>query len=239
MGSEGFSLFFLLFFSLFFAFFIFLHCLHFFFFCLFCVFLRFSSTFLRFLRFSPRTRANDCNLPGKWGFHSDPRLHRPRSELPELSEPATSSLVSSAGVRPFRSSTVVSTLPNSSIASSNLIERGTCSYLEQCRWARMGKSTTVIGAHKRGACPVDTEIKVKSNSPKIFLRFRFRIYILIILIGTDDLSHSCPHRDFTLNYTFVFACAILKVINSEIILFRFALISVSMVSLIPSGDNQG
>ena len=41
--------------------------------------------------------------------------------------------------------------------------------------------------------------------------------------------HSCPHRYFTPNYTFAFAFVILKVINSEIIFFRFALISVSMV----------
>ena len=45
---------------------------------------------------------------------------------------------------------------------------------------------------------------------------------------TDDLSHSCPHRYFTPNYTFAFAFVILMVINLEIILFRFALISVSM-----------
>ena len=37
------------------------------------------------------------------------------------------------------------------------------------------------------------------------------------------------HVDFSLNYAFAFAFVILKVINSEIILFRFALISVSMV----------
>ena len=42
-------------------------------------------------------------------------------------------------------------------------------------------------------------------------------------------SHSCPHRYFTPNFAFAFAFVILKVINSEIILFRFALISVSMV----------
>ena len=35
---------------------------------------------------------------------------------------------------------------------------------------------------------------------------------------------------FTPNYTFAFAFVVLKVINSEIISFRFALISVSMVS---------
>ena len=39
---------------------------------------------------------------------------------------------------------------------------------------------------------------------------------------TDDLSHSCPHRHFAPNFTFAFV--ILKVINSEIILFRFAII---------------
>ena len=56
MGSEGF----LLFFSSLFR------------------FLRFSSLFFcffvvsSFFSYSPRTRANDCNLLGKWGFHSDP-----------------------------------------------------------------------------------------------------------------------------------------------------------------------
>ena len=37
------------------------------------------------------------------------------------------------------------------------------------------------------------------------------------------------HVYFTPNFTFVFAFEILKDINSEIILFRFALIYVSMV----------
>ena len=63
------------------------------------------------------------------------------------------------------------------------------------------------------------------NSPKIFVRFRFRIDIN----WTDDLSHSYPHRYFTPNSTLAFAFVILKVINSVIILFRFALMSVSMV----------
>ena len=57
---------------------------------LFFVFLRFSSFFFAFLRFSllfaysPGTRANDCNLLGKWGISLRPRLHRPRSELPDM-----------------------------------------------------------------------------------------------------------------------------------------------------------
>ena len=41
--------------------------------------------------------------------------------------------------------------------------------------------------------------------------------------------HSRPHRYFTPNFTFAFAFVFLEVINSEIILLRFALISVSMV----------
>ena len=53
---------------------------------------------------------------------------------------------------------------------------------------------------------------------------------------TDDLSHSCPHRYFTPNYTFAFAFVILKVINSKIIVFRFALISVSMAVPLADGD---
>ena len=64
------------------------------------------------------------------------------------------------------------------------------------------------------------------SSPKIVLRFRFRTD----MNWADDLSHSCPHRYFTPKCAFAFAFVILKVINSEIILFRFALISVSMVS---------
>ena len=51
----------------------------------------------------------------------------------------------------------------------------------------------------------------------------------MILIGTNDLSHSCSHRYSTPYFTFAFAFVILKVTDSEIILFRFALISVSMV----------
>ena len=69
----------------------------------------------------------------------------------------------------------------------------------------------------------DTEIKI--NSPKIICRFRFRSDTT----WTDDLSHSCTHRYFTPNFTFAFAFVILKVINSELILFRFAVVSVSMV----------
>ena len=72
------------FFSFFFVFFRFSSLFRFFF-----VFLRFFSFFFVFLRFSsffacsPGTRANDCNLLGKWGISLRPRLHRPRSELPD------------------------------------------------------------------------------------------------------------------------------------------------------------
>ena len=45
----------------------------------------------------------------------------------------------------------------------------------------------------------------------------------------DDLSHSCPHRYFTPNFTFAFAFVILKVTDLEIILFRFASNFVTMV----------
>ena len=72
---------------------------------------------------------------------------------------------------------------------------------------------------------VDTDISSDINS-QIFVRFRFRIDI----IGTDDFSHSGPHRYLTPNFTFAFTFVILKVINSEKILFRFTLISTSMVS---------
>ena len=64
--------------------------LFFFVFLRFFVVFRFSSFFFVFLRFSsffaysPGTRANDCNLLGKWGISLRPRLHRPRSELPEI-----------------------------------------------------------------------------------------------------------------------------------------------------------
>ena len=64
------------------------------------------------------------------------------------------------------------------------------------------------------------------NSPKLLFCFR----LCIDINWTDDLSHPCEHRCFTPNFTFTFAFVILKLINSEIILFRFALISVSMVS---------
>ena len=62
-----------------------------------------------------------------------------------------------------------------------------------------------------------------------FVAFAFAL----ILIGTDDTLHSYSHRHFTPNLTFAFAFVIQKVINSDIIWFRFALISVSMVCLNP------
>ena len=74
---------------------------------------------------------------------------------------------------------------------------------------------------------VATESKVKLIPPKYFVAFVF----VLILIGTDDFFFALiftwmldPKFDF-----FAFAFVILKAINSEIILFRFALISVSMV----------
>ena len=72
---------------------------------------------------------------------------------------------------------------------------------------------------------VATEIKVKLIPRKYSFAFAF----VMILIGADDLSHSCSYKHFTPNFTFAFAFVILKVIYSEIILFRFAFISVSMV----------
>ena len=60
---------------------------------------------------------------------------------------------------------------------------------------------------------VVTEIKVKLIPREYFVAFAFAF----ILIGTDDTSHLCSHRDFTLNLTFAFAFVIQKVINSEII----------------------
>ena len=71
------------------------------------------------------------------------------------------------------------------------------------------------------------------NSPNIIFHFRFRIDIN----GTYYLSLSCPHRYFTPNFTFALAFTIQKVINSEIILLRFALISVS-VRIGPGKPNQ-
>ena len=67
------------------------------------------------------------------------------------------------------------------------------------------------------------------NSPKICFRFRIDIN------WTDDLSHSCPHRYFTPNFTFAFAIVIHQLNNSEIISFRFAFIAVSMVFFPISG----
>ena len=72
---------------------------------------------------------------------------------------------------------------------------------------------------------VDTEMEVKLIPRKYVSLLRFRIDIN----WTDYLLHWCPHRYFTPNFTFAFTFVILKVINSEIILFRFALISMSMV----------
>ena len=67
MGSEEFSHFFrFFFFSFFFAFFVFLP-----FPSLFIVFLRFFR-FSSFFAYSPGTRANDCNLLGKWGISLRP-----------------------------------------------------------------------------------------------------------------------------------------------------------------------
>ena len=58
---------------------------------------------------------------------------------------------------------------------------------------------------------VATEIKVNLIPREYFVAFAFAL----ILIGTDDTSHSCPHRDFTPNLTFALAFVIQKVINSE------------------------
>ena len=57
------------------------------FFCRFSSLFRFPLLLFVFsvcLCFSPRTRANYCNLLGKWRISLQPRLHRPRSELPVL-----------------------------------------------------------------------------------------------------------------------------------------------------------
>ena len=71
------------------------------------------------------------------------------------------------------------------------------------------------------------------NISSLSLSYLYSYYIN----WTDDLSHSCPHRYFTLNFTFAFAFVSLKEFNSEIILFRFALISVSIRSR-PGKPNQ-
>ena len=94
-----------------------------------------------------------------------------------------------------------------------------------CSAVRGKSSQRLCGFSNRCEIPLTRKLS-EINSLKIFFRFRFRTDIN----WTDDLSHSCSHRYFTLNFTFAFAFVILKVINSEIILFRFALISVSMVS---------
>ena len=59
--------------------------------------------------------------------------------------------------------------------------------------------------------PLTRKFQVKFIPRKYFFAFAF----ILILIGTDDLSHSCPHRYFTPNFTFAFAFAfvILKVIT--------------------------
>ena len=58
---------------------------------------------------------------------------------------------------------------------------------------------------------IDTEIKVKLISQQYFGAFAF----VLILIGADGLSHSCPHRYFASNSVFAFAFVILKVMKSE------------------------
>ena len=68
---------------------------------------------------------------------------------------------------------------------------------------------------------------MKFISPKYLFAFAF----VLILIGTDDLPHSAPHRYLAPNLPFAFALVILKITNSEILLFHFALISVSMVGI--------
>ena len=85
---------------------------------------------------------------------------------------------------------------------------------------KMGYCTDVACAK---LSTVDTKFKVKlipRKSSSLSLSYLYSYYIN----WTDDLSHSCPHRYFTPNYTFAFAFVILKVMNSEIILFRCALI---------------
>ena len=74
------------------------------------------------------------------------------------------------------------------------------------------------------------EIKVKLIPRKYIFSFSLSYLYSYFINCADDLSHSFPHRYFTPNYTFAFAFVVLKVINSDIIVFRFALISVSMVS---------
>ena len=59
---------------------------------------------------------------------------------------------------------------------------------------------------------IDTEIKVKlipENVSSLSLSNLYSYY----LNWADDLSSSCPHSYFTLNYTFAFAFVILKVIT--------------------------
>ena len=74
--------------------------------------------------------------------------------------------------------------------------------------------------------PLTRKFKAKLIPHNYFFGFAFALDI----DWTDDLSHSCLHRYFTPNFNIAFAFAIPRVINSEIILFRFALISVSMVT---------
>ena len=50
-------------------------------------------------------------------------------------------------------------------------------------------------------------LKCNEFPQKMFFAFAF----VLILFGTEDLSHACPHRYFTPNFTFAFAFLILKV----------------------------
>ena len=78
---------------------------------------------------------------------------------------------------------------------------------------------------------VATQIKVKLIPPKYFIAFAF----VLILLGTDALSHSCSHRHFTPKFTFAFVR--LKVINSDIILFRFASLCFLSLEIRANPDN--
>ena len=75
----------------------------------FSIYPRFSSLFLcfsLFFSYSPGTRANDCNLLGKWGISLRPRLHRPRSELPEYSIQPVEGATMVPGATPKKQKTV-------------------------------------------------------------------------------------------------------------------------------------
>ena len=110
------------------------------------------------------------------------------------------------------------------LLSSNVLSRGVTPSLDLRTNCEVHDAGPYSDGRRRARRlhTVDTESKVKLIPRKYFFAFAD-------INWTDDLSHSCPHRYFTPNYTFAFAFVILKAIIRKSYCFASALISVSMV----------